>query len=303
MVNQVAIKFTDSDEVISVKNLQFLLLYYPIPYKVLREKKELVRIPRNPRQVARSEKWRKVVESDDFLSVVVDAVAFFVWSAFDVSEYIHIFSGDDPLYRLAIALPIWQDAYNDLFSPITHVMKYQPSNERSPFPSPEQAFELFYRIGKYGISKNNLQPIIDCVKQNRCHEDFDRRKSKQKKAFYRKWNHSGARTKVMMAGSLTKDLNNFISNKPRQDDYYDKLAVYNSYRFEDDTVIKMDFDKYLGKLDQRNRDIVTLKCEGKTQKEIATALGYKTHSAVGKRINGPIRREFDEHFSIDQTLI
>jgi len=303
MVNQVAIQLASTGEIIPVKNLQYLPLFYLIPYEVLHIKKDLVDMPRNAKQVALSEEWRGKVAGDDFFSVVVDAVAFYVWAAFDVSEYIHIYSGDDPLYRLAIALPIWQDAYNGMYSPINDLIKYQPITEISPFPTPDQTKDVFYRIGRYGIYKNNLQPIIDCVKQNRCHEDFDRRNSKQKQAFKRKWNHSGARTKILMAGSLTKDPNTLTKNKPRQGDYYDKLAVYNSYRFEDESVIRMDFDKYLGKLDQRNKDIVTLKCEGKTQKEIAKALDYKTHSAVGKRINGPIRCAYDEYFALDETLI
>ena len=42
-----------------------------------------------------------------------------------------------------------------------------------------------------------------------------------------------------------------------------------------------------------------LKYNGYTQKEIADELGYKTHSAVGKRIRKEIKRKYLEYFAWD----
>ena len=55
--------------------------------------------------------------------------------------------------------------------------------------------------------------------------------------------------------------------------------------FEDEVVENVDVVKFLSKLDEKDKQILQLRQDGYTYKEIAAKVGFKTHSAVGKRIN------------------
>ena len=44
-------------------------------------------------------------------------------------------------------------------------------------------------------------------------------------------------------------------------------------------------EKFLSKLDEKDKQILQMRQDGYTYKEIAERVGFKTHSAVGKRIN------------------
>ena len=75
------------------------------------------------------------------------------------------------------------------------------------------------------------------------------------------------------------------------------MAEYNNLNVEHATIYKMDLERYLTRLDKKDTEIVALKYCGYTQNEIAERLGYKTHSAVGKRISGYIRRKYLDYFA------
>ena len=55
--------------------------------------------------------------------------------------------------------------------------------------------------------------------------------------------------------------------------------------FEDEVVENIDVQKFLSKLDEKDKQILQLREDGYTYKEIADRVGFKTHSAVVKRIN------------------
>ena len=55
--------------------------------------------------------------------------------------------------------------------------------------------------------------------------------------------------------------------------------------FEDEVVENVDVVKFLSKLDEKDKQILQMRQDGYTYKEIAEKVGFKTHSAVGKRIN------------------
>lgn len=56
---------------------------------------------------------------------------------------------------------------------------------------------------------------------------------------------------------------------------------------------------FLATLSEADRILFTLREEGKTQKEIADQLGYKTHSAVSKRLQ-TMRGRFEEYMRTQQ---
>ena len=56
---------------------------------------------------------------------------------------------------------------------------------------------------------------------------------------------------------------------------------------------------FLATLSEADRLLFTLRERGKTQKEIADQLGYKTHSAVSKRLQA-MRGQFEEYMRTQQ---
>lgn len=116
----------------------------------------------------------------------------------------------------------------------------------------------------FGISKKIPQ-----------HEDFTEKLSQDKINFYNKWTH--AKTKLgapLLFSELSEDeatniegAKMFFANNPEEERRYIFLR-----------------DEFAKTLNGTDREIYYLLEKGITQKEIAKRLGYKTHSAVSKRM-------------------
>ena len=107
------------------------------------------------------------------------------------------------------------------------------------------------------------------------HEDFTEKLSQDKINFYNKWTH--AKTKLgapLLFSELSDDESTniegakmFFANDPEEERRYIFLR-----------------DEFAKTLNGTDREIYYLLEKGITQKEIAKRLGYKTHSAVSKRM-------------------
>ena len=116
----------------------------------------------------------------------------------------------------------------------------------------------------FGISKKIPQ-----------HEDFTEKLNQDKINFYNKWTH--AKTKLgapLLFSELSEDeatgiegARNFFDNNPAEEQRYKFLR-----------------EEFAKNLNSTDREIYYLAEQGYKQKEIAQRLGYKTHSAVSKRM-------------------
>lgn len=116
----------------------------------------------------------------------------------------------------------------------------------------------------FGISKKIPQ-----------HEDFSEQLNQDKINFYNKWTH--CKTKLgapLFFSELSEEettniegIKNFFANNPAEEQRY--------------IFLRYEFAKTLNSTD---KEIYYLSEKGLTQKEIADRLGYKTHSAVSKRM-------------------
>lgn len=107
------------------------------------------------------------------------------------------------------------------------------------------------------------------------HEDFAERLNQDKINFYNKWTH--AKTKLgapllfsELSENETTDIEGekmFFANDPKEEKRYIFLR-----------------DEFAKTLNSTDKEIYYLSEKGITQKEIAKRLGYKTHSAVSKRM-------------------
>ncbi len=72
----------------------------------------------------------------------------------------------------------------------------------------------------------------------------------------------------------------------------------NRIDLEGDIAAKVDVERFMATLSEKDRQILELRVEGYTYQEIADKVGYITHSAVKKRID-KIGRIFQEHTNTD----
>ena len=133
------------------------------------------------------------------------------------------------------------------------------------------------RVVRAAMHRYNLQALLDTVKQNRCAEDFDDRYSTQKIDFIRKWYHT--RTKHPQ---ISLDEFQQAYAEEHNDTWWD---VPDTQQDMEQTVVDCaDADLFIQALDPKDLEILQLRNKGHSLEEIAQMLGYKTHSAVLKRI-------------------
>lgn len=116
----------------------------------------------------------------------------------------------------------------------------------------------------FGISKKIPQ-----------HEDFSEQLNQDKINFYNKWTHCKAKLGApLFFSELSEEestniegVKNFFANNPAEEQRYIFLR-----------------DEFAKTLNSTDKEIYYLSEKGLTQKEIADRLGYKTHSAVSKRM-------------------
>ncbi len=97
-----------------MRNAEFIPVYYFIPKRILEAcGAELNALPRNPQKILRSKAACNLIESDLFRLLIVDAVAYMVWPNMGFTEYMEVYSGEDPAWRLAHSPEIWGQELTD----------------------------------------------------------------------------------------------------------------------------------------------------------------------------------------------
>ena len=277
------------------KNARYLTAFYAIPREILEKAcPDLLKVSRFPAQITRDWKQIELVESDRFKQAIIEIYAYMVWNYLDISPYMEIFSGYDPLYMFAHQTEYWLKTMIDekVIMDSQTVLSMLMDN-----PYVFYEFTSMERISgaiKYTVDKTieqlNLKPVIDCIKQNRCWEDFDKRDSKQKTDFFRKWYHS--RTAHPM-----------ISLEQYQEEYAERndgkeFDIPDSTDVEDEAVTQELIDSFMKELTEKQKQILNLRLEGRTYEEIAERVGYKTHSAVVKQMD-KIGQKFETFAGVD----
>ena len=270
--------------VVNLNNFEYLPLFYLFPKELLVDTcPGLLHMPRNVHGIFKQEQWYTMLNSDFFFQAVCDLTAFYIWPSFGISTYMECFSGHDPMWRLAHATRIWEEAFEHLSGVTPQGLANTPRKEQRWLNTDE--FEsIMLRIGVYGINKNKLIPCIQVVRGMRCIEDYDNRYSNAKIDFYRKWYHTRTRFKTV---SLDQLIDRHYSNS-NSDTVNAELGCFvanTEADFEDKSCSKFDTQRFCETLNPRDREILEMRVNGDTYQEIADELGYKTHSAVLKRIN------------------
>ena len=263
------------------RNADFIPAFYFIPKSILdRCGSELNSIPRNPRKILQSWDAIAMVESDLFLLAIIDAFAFMVWPFMGLGAKREIYSGYEPSWIYAHAAPYWIQELQDekILSTAKELLENGGVDEDFKYVPEEEISDLFTWLVPQTMAHYNMDTIIDTAKEFRCFEDFDYRNSRQKINHYRKWYHT--RVKNITVESLDELKERYAENNDGMEwDVPDERSDINR------TVLEpMAVDEFLASLSETDRQILTMRMEGITLEKIAEKLGYKTHSAVHKRI-------------------
>ena len=283
------------DKIRFIKNIEFLTAFYIIPEQIIKNVcPQLLCISRNIYDLFHHPEQIELIESDYFELAIIDIYAYLVWPYLGISPYLEIYSGYDPIWKLAHATPLWIETMIEekIILSFTDAFKMYAYDKSFSFES-KSAYEMDI-ILKFAVmatvQKNNLGPLIECVKENRCWEDFDARDSKQKTDFFRKWYHS--RTAHPM-----------ISLEQYQEDYAERnngkeFDIPDGTDVEDEAVTQELIDSFMKELTEKQKQILNLRLEGRTYEEIAEQVGYKTHSAVVKQMD-KIGQKFETFAGVD----
>ena len=273
----------------------WLTLFYQLPREILDKRKEYYEIPRCPYDVLRTDRYDVLIDDDKFLELVWDSYAWAIWQCFQVPNddgtyhgipgLDRFYSGDFPLWRLSyycVGLMRGFFERNGLgFQELYNI----PSGVDIPFLTYQLWGNLIGNALDQIIEEQKLQPVIDETWRNRTLEDYSEYYSKVKAAFEAQWYHR--KTKV---GRNMVSLEKLMEPENEQDPL--KEIVASTEDFSENLIDQLRLEAFYSSLSDRDRQILELKLEGFTDQEIAEKVGYKTHSAVVKRVK-TIRDSFD----------
>lgn len=137
-----------------------------------------------------------------------------------------------------------------------------------------KAYELLNHHIEMSMEVMEYRTLAELIQSIPTHEDFNSNVQNNLPArdFNKSYNHTRAKTKIIPIDEATE-----IANEKSD--------------LIDDVIAKERMSKIWSLLNEEETLIIKLKLEDKTQKEIAEILGYKSHSAVGKKL-AKIKQKF-----------
>lgn len=272
------------------RNAAWIPAFYFIPEDIVQKCGAAVySIPRTIGELLKDEEAVAIVESDLFNLVISDAYAYMVWPFLcpDI-PYMEIYSGDEPAWRLAHRPGIWARALQECnYMPtIETIMASGEYDYVFNYMSWDAVSFMLSLAVPWAVQSNDLQPVIDTAKEFRCFEDFDYRGSNQKIDFIRKWYHTRTKHPQISLEGYQERLRTYYDDIEWE--IPDPISS-----FEEEVEVRVDVNRFLSTLDDKDRQILQMRAEGYTTQEIAGRLGYKTHSAIVKRIK-KLGRKYQE---------
>ena len=267
-------------EITPFRNADFIPAFYFIPKSILdRCGFELNSIPRNPRKILQSWDAIAMVESDLFLLAIIDTYAYMVWPFMGLGAKREIYSGYEPSWIFAHAAPYWiQELQDEKILPTAKELLMNGGvDENFGYVSEEEISNLFTWLVPQAMAHHNMNAVIDTAKEFRCFEDFDHRSSRQKIDHYRKWYHTRAKISV-------ESLDELKEKYAENTDGIEWDIPDDNINVESTVLEPIAVSKFLDTLSETDRKILTMRMNDVTLEKIAEELGFKTHSAVHKRI-------------------
>lgn len=267
-------------------NKSWLTLFYALPRVMVEKQKEYFSLPRCPYEVLRTEKYDELINDDLFLQLVWDCYAWMIFQRIPIplkdGTYRFIpgadlhYSGNFPLWRMSYYMVgIMRDMFEQFGTSFQALFKVKKGDE-IPYIPYEKWAVFIGDMTTAIIVKRNLRPMIDNIWNTRTPEDYSEYYSRIKANFESQWFHE--RTNV------GKGMRSIEEMMEASDENGIRFDVPDKKDYTEEVINRMAWERFTSTLSKRDREILDLKAKGFTDKEIAEKVGYKTHSAVVKRI-------------------
>ena len=261
------------------RNQIFLLpLFYTFPAEVV-GKSEFRDLPRNMHTALTDAESLERIQSKQFLKDMANMTAAMVWMHLGHKGWMEVYSGYSPAYVFAHMLRHWRNLFYTVYREVDPIELFQ-QGITFDWLSLEESKEVWARIVAFSDEHFSIvRKVIGVEKELPCFEDFDLKSgtARHSRAYYdflRKWYHTKTKHPIMLTNRIPH-----------------RIGIWtNSADF------RLDWEGFVKSLEPAERKIIELKLQGKTQKEIAEIMGYKTHSAVQKRLM-KIRKAYDLWFN------
>ena len=261
----------------------WLTLFYALPKELTEKFPAAMELPRCPYEVLRTDKYDHIVKNDMMKVLVWDSYSWAAWQFFQVKDrsgnYRDI-PGNRPDY--AGHSPIWQLSYAIIpymrMKLESHGMGFQnlynmPMGAEVPWLTYQQFGNLVGNLTDMIVVEQQWQPVIDAAWEMRAEEDYETKFSVVKNDFKRKWHHSRSGQHISLDQMMkNKDGDMMEIADPRQEFEQEIMGQDQIEAFKKAT------------LTDKDQEILRLRMLGHTEQEIADLVGYKTASAVHKRI-------------------
>ena len=281
-------------EITRYKNAEYIPLFYFFPKSLLDHCGTLpFQISRYPYELFTDWKQIELIESDQFALLMYDAFHYLVWEYMGLNVGREIYSGDHPAWKFSHAPSFWIKTMQDegVLPPIESLVNDIQPTTFFGFVSDEYVDAVLKDIVPKTMERFGMNEILAVVKEHQCFEDFDYRYSQQKNDFKNSYYHKKTKHPMVSLEAFQEDYKNNHDGAE-----WDKAD--DSIDLEGDITAKVDVERFMATLSEKDRQILELRVEGFTYQEIADKVGYKTHSAVKKRID-KIGRIFQEQTNTD----
>ena len=270
-------------EIAQDDDISWLTLFYALPKELTEKFPAAMELPRCPYEVLRTDKYDHIVKNDMMKVLVWDSYSWAAWQFFQVKDrngnYRDI-PGNRPDY--AGHSPIWQLSYAIIpymrMKLESHGMGFQnlynmPMGAEVPWLTYKQFGNLVGNLTDMIVVEQKWQPVIDAAWEMRAEEDYETKFSVVKNDFKRKWHNKRSGQHISLDQMMkNKDGDMMEIADPRQEFEQEIMGQDQIEAFKKAT------------LTDKDQEILRLRMLGHTEQEIADLVGYKTASAVHKRI-------------------
>ena len=264
-------------------DMSWLTLFYSLPKELVEKYPPAMQIPRCPYEVLREGVCAGIVKGEMMKMLVWDSYSWVAWQFFKVKDrhgnYREIpgsrahYAGYFPLWRLSYAIIPYIRMKFEQYGLGFQNLYYIPRGVEIPWLTYQQFGNLVGNLTDMIIEEQNWQPTIDAAWEMRTPEDYDDKFSTVKNDFMRKWHHNRSAKSISLEEMMEdEDGDIFGVADPAGD-------------FEQTILSEMQIASFAEEnLTDTDREILQLRMQGHTEQEIADKVGYKTASAVHKRI-------------------
>lgn len=265
-------------------NLRYLPLVYLLPPDLLVGCPTLRKLPRSMGGLNASPEWAEAIQSDAFLKEIMDAAASLAFPHFSFGGWKEHYTGFSPVWRLSYSLPLWAEGVERETGWGLQAMFRLPPDFEIPFFDPEYVRALFEAVVGQAIEEQGWGPMLEVVREMPCDEDFEKWDTNVRKDFLRKWYHTRSkRVQTVSLEECMEDEDSKIHSLPAPEGDFTGQVEGEDF-----------CQRFKATLSEKDMAVLELRLEGYTFGEIADRLGYKTHSAVVKRMEA-IKKRFIQY--------